>query len=86
VVIVVELFVRRLFDRPIHPFNLAIGPRVFAFGTPVVDVILSAYTVKDLLECMNVSILICELDAIVRCPASVCLQTLRGCQSDVEPV
>jgi hypothetical protein len=73
VVVVVEAFDCRLLDRPIHPFNLAIGPRVFDPGKPVVDLMLSTDTVKDVLEGINVLVMIGELDAIIG-------------QNDVEPV
>ena len=66
VVVVVEAFDRRLLDRPIHPFNLAIGPRVFDLGEPVVDLVFPADTVKDVLEGINVPVVIGELDAIIR--------------------
>ena len=47
---------------------------------------LAADPVKDVLEGMDMPFVIGELDAIVHCPAMVCLQTMRGGQNDVDPV
>ena len=47
VVVVVEAFDRRFLDRPVHPFDLAIRPRVPDLGEPVVDLMLAADAVKD---------------------------------------
>ena len=73
VVIVMESFDGRVLDGAVHAFDLAVGPRVFDLGEPVVDLMFPADTVKDVLEGINVPIMICELDAIVG-------------QNDVEPV
>lgn len=48
--IIVIAFDGCFFDRPVHPFDLAIGPRVFDFGEAVLNVILIAYSVKDMFE------------------------------------
>ena len=86
VVVVVEAFDGRLLDHPVHSFDLTIRPGVLDLGQPVLNLMLAADPVEDVLEGINVPIMIGELDAIIRCPASVCLQTLRGGQHDVEPV
>ena len=65
VVVVMEAFHGRFLDRAVHAFDLAVRPRVFDLGEPVVDLMFPADTVKDVLEGINVPIMICELDAIV---------------------
>ena len=50
-------------------------------GQPVVDLMLAADAVEDVLEGMNVPVVVGELDAVIRCPAAVCLQTVRGMRS-----
>ena len=80
-------------------FDLAIGPGaarqaiarnrregVSDLGEPMFDLMLAADPVKDVLEGMNMPVVIGELDTIIRCPATVCLQTVRGGEHDVEPV
>ncbi len=66
VVVVVEAFDRRLLDRAVHPFDLTVRPGVLDLGEPVVDLMLLADPVKDVLEGINVPFVIGELDAIVR--------------------
>ena len=65
VVVVVEAFDGRFFDRPIHPFHLTIRPGMLDLGEPVVDLMLAADTVKDVLECVDMPVVIGELDAII---------------------
>ena len=55
-------------------------------GEPMFDLMRAADAVEDVFEGMNMPFVIGELDAIVRCPATVCLQTVRGGQHNVEPV
>ena len=83
VVVIVEAFYGRLLDGAVHPFDLAIRPRVPDLGEPMFDVMLAADPVKDVLEDMNVSFVIGELDPMVLCPATVCLQTVRRGEYDV---
>ena len=86
VIVVMEAFDGRVFDRAIplpgsglpanrerDPLNLAIRPGMLDLGQPVVDVMLAADAVEDVLEGMNVPVVVGELDAIV-------------CEHDVEPV
>ena len=73
VVVVVEAFDRRFLDRAVHPFDLAIRPRVPDLGEPMFDLMLAADPIKDVLEGMNMPFVIGELDTIVR-------------QHNVEPV
>lgn len=62
-----------LLDRPVHSFDLTIRPGVLDPGQPVLNLMLAADPVEDVLEGINVPIMIGELDAIIR-------------QHDVEPV
>ena len=59
---------RRVFDRAVHPFNLAVVPGMIWLGQPMFDVIGLADQVKShLAECHAVTIarLLGELDAVV---------------------
>ena len=73
VVVVVKAFDGRLLDRAVHAFDLAVRPGVLDLGEPVLNLMLAADPVEDVLEGINVPIMIGELDAIVG-------------QNDVEPV
>ena len=64
VVVVVEAFDGRGLDRPIHSFDLAIRSWVVDLGEPVLDVMLAADPVKDVLEGINVPFVIGGLDPI----------------------
>ena len=55
----------RCLDRAVHAFDLAIGPKVFDLGKPVIDLLFPADTVKVVLEGRDVPVVIGELDAIV---------------------
>ncbi len=69
VVVVVVTFGRRILDGAVHPLDLAIGPRMVRFGQSVFDLICFADHVEahgPRIDCVSVSGLICELDAIVR--------------------
>ena len=98
VVIIVEAFDGRVLDRAVplpgsglpanrerDPLNLAVRPGVLDLGQPVVDLMLAADPIKDVLEGVNVPVVIGELDAIIRCPAMVCVQTMRLGEHDVDP-
>jgi hypothetical protein len=37
--LVVEAFDGCFLDCPVHPFDLAVGPRMLGFGCPVVDIV-----------------------------------------------
>ena len=63
--VVVEAFDGGLLDRAVHPFDLAIGPRVFHLGQPVIDVVFTAYAPEDVLEGAGIDAAICELHSIV---------------------
>jgi len=64
--VVVIPFDRRLLDRPVHPFDLAVGPGVVHFCQPVIDVLLPTDAVEDVFEGRCVLLAIGELDAIAR--------------------
>ena len=64
VIVVVEALDGCFLDRAVHAFDLAIRPRVPDLGEPVVDLMLAADPVKDVLEGIDVPIMIGELDAI----------------------
>lgn len=48
--VVVIPFDRRLLDRPVHALDLAVRPRMVHLSQAVVDLILAADAVKDVLE------------------------------------
>ncbi len=58
-------FDRCVLDRPVHPLDLSICPRVIDFGQPVFDFVFIADTVEDMPEGVFVPGLVGELDAIV---------------------
>ena len=64
VIVVVKAFHGRFFDGPVHPFDLAVRPRVSDLGEPMFDLMLAADPVKDVLEGMNMPVVIGELDTI----------------------
>ena len=48
VAVVVVAFDSRIDDRPVHPFNLTVGPRVPRPGEPVIDVVLRACKLENM--------------------------------------
>jgi hypothetical protein len=46
----VILFHGGLFERPVHAFDLAIGPRMVGFGQPRINPILLADAIKDMVK------------------------------------
>lgn len=54
-----------LFDCAVHSFDLTIGPGVFHLGQPVLDPMLSADPVEDVLHREDVALAMGELDAVV---------------------
>ena len=72
VVVVVKAFDGRLLDRAVHAFDLTVRPRVLDLGEPVLNLMLAADPVEDVLEGINMPIMIGELDVVG--------------QNDVEPV
>jgi hypothetical protein len=66
VIVVVIAFDSRLFDRPVHTLNLAVGPGVGDLGQTVFDIVFMADTVKDVPPSGFVFLAVGELDAIVR--------------------
>ena len=65
VVVVVEAFEGRGLDRAGHPLNLAIRPGMLDPGQPMVDLMLAADPVADVLEGMNVPVVVGELAAVI---------------------
>jgi len=68
VALVVEALDGRLFDGPVHPLDLPVGPRMVRFGEPVLDAILLADHVEAHLTRpggVAVAGLLGELDAII---------------------
>ena len=69
---IVEDFDGRLFDGPVHPFSLTIGPGVIWFGQLVCNPVLGADAVEDVRPEISpgwpVSVLgqVGELDTVVR--------------------
>ena len=69
---------RRILDCAVHPFNLAIGPRVIWLSQPMLDAIgLSDQVKSHLAECHTVTIarLLGELDAVI---GQDCMDAVRN--------
>ncbi len=58
-------FDRRFLDRAVHPLDLAVGPRVLRLGEAMVDEVLVADPVDDMVEGVFVVRLVGELDAVI---------------------
>jgi hypothetical protein len=59
----------RVFDSPVHPLDLATGPRMVRFGQAVVNLIRLADHVEAHwpgIDCVPVPRLLCKLDIVVR--------------------
>ena len=54
-----------ILDCAVHPFHLAIGPGVFDLGQAVVDPMLLADSVKDVLERACILLSVGELNTVV---------------------
>lgn len=65
-VVVVEALHGRFLDRAVHAFDLTIRPGVLDLGQPVLNLMLAADPIKDMLEGMNMPLVIGELNAIIR--------------------
>ena len=69
VIVVVEAFDGRVLDGSIHAFylalHLAFGPRMIDLGEPVLDAVLVADPIEDMVERIFVARMVRELDAVV---------------------
>jgi len=65
VVVVVIAFDRCLFDRAVHPFDLSIRPGMLDLGQAVLDAMLAADAIEDMLEGMDIGLAVGELDAVI---------------------
>ena len=63
---VVEALHRRLLDRAVHSFDLPIRPGMLELGYAMLDPMLPAHTVKDVLEGVDVTGAVRELNAVIR--------------------
>lgn len=54
VAVVVVALDRRLLDRAVHPLDLSVGPRMVHLGKPMLDVVLVADAVEDVLAIVDV--------------------------------
>ena len=54
----------RVFDRAVHPFDLTVGPGVVHLGEPVLDVVLVADAIEDVLAVPDVLLAGGELDTL----------------------
>ena len=52
-------------ERAVHPFDLAIGPRVVGLRQPVLDAMFPADAAEDVLHCEDVAVAMGKLDAVV---------------------
>ena len=65
VVVVVEPLDGGLLDRAVHPLDLTIRPGMLHLGQPVLDIVIAADAVEDVLEGVPVLLAVGELDAVV---------------------
>lgn len=65
VAVVVIVMDSRFLDRAVHAFNLAIGPGMLDLGQPVIDIILAANPAEDVRRCIDVPLVIGELNTVV---------------------
>jgi hypothetical protein len=71
VAVVIIALDRRLLDGAVHPFDLPVGPRVFHLGQAVLDPVLVADPVEDMVEGVFVVGVIGELDTVAHWEAPV---------------
>ena len=64
VIVIVEAFDRGLLDGSVHPLHLAIGPGMVELGEPVLDAVLGADPIEDMVESVFVAGPVGELDAV----------------------
>ena len=64
-VVVIPLYCR-LLERPVHPLDLPVGPRMVDLSQAVVDVVLPAYAAEDMLEGKPILLAIGKLDPVAR--------------------
>ena len=63
--LVVILFHGGLFERPVHPFDLAIGPGMVGLGQPMVNPMLMTHAIKEMVKGVHIACAIRELDAVI---------------------
>ena len=63
--LVVILVHRGVFECAVHPFHLAVRPRMVGFGQPMVDARLLADAIKDMLKGVAIALAVGELDAVI---------------------
>ena len=79
VAIVMIAFDGGLLDGSVHPLDLPIGPRVLHLGQTMLDPVLVADAIEDVMECVFVPRLVGELDAPFDClPAAVAQDRIIG--------
>ena len=65
VIVVVEALDGRILDGAVHSLHLAVGPRMVDLGQPVLDAVVVADPIEDVMERIFVTGLVGKLDAIV---------------------
>jgi hypothetical protein len=65
-IVVVEAFDGGVLDGAVHSLDLAVGPGMLHLGEPVLDAILVADAIEDVMEGVFVTGLAGELDAVAR--------------------
>lgn len=63
--VVMVAFDRCLFDSPVHPLDLAVGPWMLHLGQTMLDAVFVADPIEDVMEGVFVACLIGELDAVI---------------------
>ena len=65
VIVVVKALDGRILDRPVHPFDLPVGPGMLHLGETMLNAVCFADPVEDVMEGISVTSSIGELNAIV---------------------
>ena len=65
VIVIVKALAGRVLDGRVHPFDLAIGPRVLHLCQAMLDTVLVADPVEDVIEGIFMPLLIGKLNAVV---------------------
>lgn len=64
-IVVVEALDGRLLDRSVHPFDLSVGPGMLHLGQAMLDAVIVADPIEDVLEGISITSSVGELNAIV---------------------
>jgi hypothetical protein len=63
--LIVILFHGGLFERAVHPFDLAIGPGMVGCGQPMVNPMLMTDAIKDMMKGLDIALPIGKLNTVI---------------------